>query len=95
MLGREPSPWEALRDLLSGHRDELEAALASPEREIDAFVLLGDWHEKLEDELIGLTCMVLRDARRVPVDHERPRIQMAEDAVEVRELGPLAARALA
>jgi hypothetical protein len=80
------SPWEAIRDVVVWHADEFDAALAEGHREIDAFVLLGDWRTEPGDELIGLTCMVLREPDRVPIDHERPTIPMPEDAVEVREL---------
>jgi hypothetical protein len=80
------SPWDALRDLVAWHPDEFEAALAEGHREIDAFVLLGDWRVEPENELIGLTCMVLREPDRVPIGHERQTISMPEDAVEVREV---------
>ncbi|WP_270039594.1 hypothetical protein [Solirubrobacter ginsenosidimutans] len=86
VLGWGTSPWEALRDLLGTHPGQFEAALASQDRDVDAWVLLGDWHMLPEDELVGLTCMVLRDERRVPVDHQRPYIYMPEDAPEVHEL---------
>src|SRR4051794_10816792 len=84
--GWGPSAWEALRDLLDTHPREFAADLAAEGRSIDALVSLGDWRREPEDELAGFTCMVLRDERGVPVDHEPLRLVMPEDVVEVREL---------
>jgi hypothetical protein len=86
VLGYGPTPWCALRELLVYNQVEFNDARACADRAIDAFLLLGDWRVNPEGELIGLSCMVLRNAERVPDVPRPPRIAMPDDDVEVREL---------
>jgi hypothetical protein len=57
--GAGSSPWEAVRELMAWHPDEFDAAVAEGHREVDAFLLLGDWRMPPGGELVGLSCMVL------------------------------------
>lgn len=86
LVGWGLSPWEAVRDLVSTHPSAFELALASDGQSVDALLSLGEWRTQPEDELVALQCMVLRDQRRVPVDHEMLRLALPEDAAEVCEL---------